>query len=154
MKLRIVTPLSEKERTEDKKNKVSYIGTWITDLPINQQNVMEVVNAARSRWRIENECFNTLKNYGYEIEHNYGHGEKNLCFNFYLLTLIAFYVHQILELCDFMFHAVRKYYCTLKETWIHIRSAFNWFLYDSWETMMDHASNPEKYHFQLQRVGP
>ena len=54
----------------------------------------------RCRWKLENECFNTLKNQGYVIDHSYGHGDKNLCFNFYLLTLIAFSFHQVYELTD------------------------------------------------------
>ena len=29
----------------------------------------------RARWKIENETFNTLKNQGYNFEHNYGHGD-------------------------------------------------------------------------------
>ena len=27
---------------------------------------------------VENETFNTLKNQGYQLEHNFGHGTKNL----------------------------------------------------------------------------
>ena len=36
------------------------------------------MRAGRARWKIENETFNTLKNQGYNFEHNYGHGYKNL----------------------------------------------------------------------------
>jgi hypothetical protein len=43
---------------------------------------------------------NTLKNQGYNLEHNYGHGDKNLSYNMYLLTLLVFYFHQIFELTD------------------------------------------------------
>jgi hypothetical protein len=32
----------------------------------------------RARWKIENETFNTLKNQGYQFEHNFGHGKQNL----------------------------------------------------------------------------
>jgi hypothetical protein len=34
----------------------------------------------------DNETFNTLKNQGYHIEHNYGHGEKNLSMMFFMLN--------------------------------------------------------------------
>jgi len=135
MCLRISTP------QEDGTQKVSYIGTWITDLGIHKDNIVKLVRGARCRWRIENECFNTLKNHGYNIEHNYGHGESNLCFNFYILTLLAFYIYQILSLCDILFQKVRKNCGTLKETWMQIRIAFNWFVYESWEAMLDHILN-------------
>jgi hypothetical protein len=34
------------------------------------------MRGGRARWKIENETFNTLKNQGYNFEHNYGLGEK------------------------------------------------------------------------------
>ena len=37
--------------------------SWVTDLAISEENVEEFVRAARSRWKIENENFNTLKNH-------------------------------------------------------------------------------------------
>ncbi len=43
--------------------------TWVTDLPLNPHNASELARAARSRWKIENETFNTLKNVQY-LEHN------------------------------------------------------------------------------------
>ena len=49
--------------------------SWVTNRPIAHHNVVELMRIARSRWKIENETFNTLKNQGYHWEHNYGHGE-------------------------------------------------------------------------------
>ena len=43
---------------------------WVTDLKVTRQNVKELVRAGRARWKIENEPFNTLKNQGYNFEHN------------------------------------------------------------------------------------
>jgi hypothetical protein len=62
--------------------------------------VSVLVSGGRCRWIIGNECFNTLKNQGYHLEHNYGHGETFLSFNMYLLTVLAFFLHQIQELTD------------------------------------------------------
>ncbi len=53
------------------------------------------------------EYFNTLKNQGYHIAHNYGHGDKSLSDNMYLLILLAFYSHQIFELTDGVYQACR-----------------------------------------------
>jgi len=99
------------------KKKITATHSWITDLRVTEDNVEKLVKGGRSRWKIENECFNTLKNQGYHLEHNYGHGEKNLSYNFYLLTLLAFYFHQIFELTDKLYKANRakfgstKYIC-------------------------------------------
>ncbi len=45
--------------------------SWVTSLEITPDNAHEIMRAGRSRWRIENETFNTLKNQGYNFEHNY-----------------------------------------------------------------------------------
>ena len=51
---------------------------WVTDIPIDESNLMGLMRADRARWKIENETFNTLKNQGYGLEHNHGHGHKHL----------------------------------------------------------------------------
>ena len=68
--------------------------SWVTDLPIDESNLMDPMRAGRARWRIENETFNTLKNQGYGFEHNYGHGEKHLATVFAYLTMLAFLIDQ------------------------------------------------------------
>jgi hypothetical protein len=47
------------------------------------------------QFKVENEYFNTLKNQGYHLTHNYWHGENHLAFNFYLVTLLAFTLRYI-----------------------------------------------------------
>ena len=46
--------------------------SWVTDIEITQGNFMEIMRCGRARCRIENETFNTLKNLGYNLGHNYG----------------------------------------------------------------------------------
>ncbi|MFN8458864.1 MAG: hypothetical protein U0401_30145 [Anaerolineae bacterium] len=53
-------------------------------------NLFDLMRGGRARWKIENETFNTLKNQGYNFEHNYGHGPQNLSVNFALLMMLAF----------------------------------------------------------------
>ena len=36
--------------------------SWVTKLPISEKNAYKIMRTGRSRWRIENETFNTLKN--------------------------------------------------------------------------------------------
>ena len=52
--------------------------TYITNHSITFSNVIELSKAGRTRHKIENETFNTLKNQGYNFEHNYGHGHQHL----------------------------------------------------------------------------
>ena len=48
------------------------------DFLLIPENVWDIMRGGRARWKIENETFNTLKNQGYHLEHNYEHGEQNL----------------------------------------------------------------------------
>ncbi|MCB1621546.1 MAG: hypothetical protein KDI44_12520 [Thiothrix sp.] len=47
----------------------------------------------------ENETFNTLKNQGYNLEHNYGHGQKRLSSVFATLMMLTFLIGQVQEAC-------------------------------------------------------
>ena len=127
------------------KEVIAYQNSWVTDFEINRENVQTLVKGGRCRWKVENECFNTLKNQGYAIDHSYGHGEKNLCFNFYLLTLIAFTIHQIFELTDQLYQTCRAHFGSKKNLWDHLRSYIKLLLFDSWESLLSFTLNPEHY---------
>ena len=84
----------------DAKGKVKYSMAWVTSLPVSKDNVAEIVGCGRARWKIENESFNVLKNHGYELEHNFGHGQKFLAMTLAALNLLAFAWHTVLELIE------------------------------------------------------
>ena len=88
--------------TEDSAGEQTYFNTWVTNLELTEDKVFEVARSGRTYWRIENETHNTLKNQGDKLEHNYGHGEKNLCAVFSHLTLLAFLIDQIILACPQM----------------------------------------------------
>ena len=122
------------------------VGVWATDLAINQNTVVDIVRAARARWMVENECFNILKTHGYAIDHSYGHGQKNLAFNFYTLILLAFTLHQIHELTDKLFQKARGMYIKKYALWHSLQFLFNLMVFTNWVSMMEYAimiRNPE-----------
>lgn len=132
--------------------KIKFRNSWVTDIEVTEDNVEKLVQGGRCRWKIENECFNTLKNQGYHIEHNYGHGEKNLCFNFLLLTLISFYFHQALELSDKLFQACRTKFGSKWHMWETLRAYIKILVFDSWEQLLDFALDPPKYNPTIKRL--
>ncbi|MDP0562610.1 MAG: hypothetical protein QS721_09945 [Candidatus Endonucleobacter sp. (ex Gigantidas childressi)] len=79
----------------DKKGK-RHTWYWITDLKLDEMTVESIMKGGRCRCHIENKTFNTLKNQGYNLEHNYGHGEKHLTTNLAYLTVLSFLVDQML----------------------------------------------------------
>ncbi|VAW64225.1 hypothetical protein MNBD_GAMMA10-775 [hydrothermal vent metagenome] len=129
----------------NEKGKRTYHNSWVTDLEVTQTNIVVLAQAGRCRWKIENECFNTLKNQGYYLEHNYGHGKKHLSFNMYLLTLLAFYFHQIFELTDKTYQACRKRFGSKRYLWESFRGAIQQFLFNDWTNFYDFMLNPDDY---------
>lgn len=127
------------------KYKTVYKNTWITSHTITEKNVSEIVLGGRVKWKIENECFNSQKNQGYNLEHSYGHGEKYLSFNFAVLTVLAFFFHQILEYKDEWYQACRKKCGSKINLWNKLRSATEHFVFESFEVLLDYTLNKSKY---------
>ena len=59
--------------------------------------MLAIAQAGRTRWKIENEGFNCLKNQGYHLEHNFGHGQQGLANTLATINLFAFALHQLLD---------------------------------------------------------
>jgi hypothetical protein len=127
-----------------KSGKVTYKNSWVTDITVDENNVVNLVKGGRARWKIENETFNTLKNQGYHIEHNFGHGQQNLSMIFFVLNLLAFYVHQILELTDRLYHTVRyTKFTSRKEYWNQLRCTIRILIFPRWESLLQFILDPE-----------
>ena len=132
--------------TKNKKGEesIGYQNSWITDIEGTTDNIQTLVKGGRCKWKIENECFNTLKNQGYCIDHSYGHG-KNLSFNFYLLTVIAFAFHQVFELTNTLYQACRQHFGSKRHLWENVRANLRTFIFSSWEYLLNFTLNPENY---------
>ena len=83
------------------------------------------MRAGRVRWRIENETFNTLKNQGYNLDHNYGLGKKHLSSVFVTMMMLAFLVDQVQQMCCPLFQAARKEMGCKRLLWERIRGYFH-----------------------------
>ena len=105
--------------------------SWITDFLLIPETVWDIMRGGRARWKIENETFNTLKNQGYHLEHNYGHGEQNLSVVLALMMMLAFLVDQVQQLCCPVFQAAWHKMKTKCHLWEEIRNHFRTLLFDS-----------------------
>jgi hypothetical protein len=105
--------------------------SWVTDLTITRDNALHLTRGGRARWKIENETFNTLKNQGYQFEHNFGHGKQNLSVVFAMLMMLAFLVDQTQQLCCPLFCAVWKKFGSKRALWDNLRSHFRHFAFMS-----------------------
>ncbi len=89
------------------------------------------MEGGRSRWHIENQVFNTLKNQDYEFEHNYGHGEQSLSTVFAMLMMLAFLIDQVQEYGCTFFQAAHQRFHSRTSLWIKIKGLFTEFFIDT-----------------------
>ena len=107
--------------------------SWITNIQVSITNVLNIVNGGRARWKIKNETFNTLKNLGYNLEHNYGHGKKYLSTVFCMLMMLAFLIDQLQEISCQLFQSCRRCMVTYRNLWEEMRVLFKRVALHSWE---------------------
>jgi hypothetical protein len=129
------------EHTPD--GKVTHF-SWVTDLPIDDTNLMTLMRGARARWKIENETFNTLKNQGYHFEHNFGHGEQHLSTVLLHLMMLAFLIDQIQQRCCRLFQAALTAAQSKIRLWDQLRHRFNLCLIPSWQALYRSIFDPPK----------
>jgi len=113
------------EEIDTRTGKVIYKSKWISSLLIKHSMIKEFVKTARSRWKIENETFNVLKNQGYNLEHNYGHGKQFLSSILATLMLLAFLVDQLTQTLDVLFQKALKAAKTLRDFRQKVRVIFD-----------------------------
>ena len=122
---------------------------WVTDMPLKESTVMSVMRGGRARWKIENETFNTLKNQGYQFEHNFGHGYHHLSVVLAYLMFLAFLIDQIQEFCCPYFRSALKKMKRKLYLWNKMRGMFLHYLIDSWEQLYEAISDGMKKTMHL-----
>jgi len=110
---------------------------WCTSHEITDKNLYELMRGGRARWKVENETFNTLKNQGYQFEHNFGHGRKNLHTVFALLMMLAFLIDQIQEAACGLFQEALKSMKSKRAFWERMRSFFTLYILQSWQDLFE-----------------
>jgi hypothetical protein len=136
----------------DAKGKTTYEGAFVTSLPVTRQTVAEIAACARARWKIGNESFNVLKNNGYHLEHNFGHGKQNLAMMFAAMNLLAFAFHTVCDCLEDLWIKARQAKRARKRLFEHIRTITAYLVFPSWEILMTTLINskpPSEIEAQL-----
>ena len=120
----------------DESGKQQYHNCFVTSHFIDQDNVVALIGAARARWKIENEGNNTLKNHGYHLEHNFGHGKKCLSQTLLAMNLLAFLFHSLLEVLDEPYQEVRQLLGRRKKFFDHVEALTTYFVYDKFDLLI------------------
>ena len=136
----------------EKTGKVMYTGSWITGKTVTAENVEHLALCTRSRWKIENEHNNVLKNHGY----NRGLKSENIILVMdrsmparcrtkvrWLLNLLAFLFHGILSYTDELYGRARDRHGRRTEFFIHLRAGLWYVLHDSWDSFILYVAGEE-----------
>jgi anthranilate phosphoribosyltransferase len=113
-----------------------YHSAWITSHELTTKTVPEVVAAGRAHWKVENENFNVLKNRGYRLEHNYGHGKQYLSTVLLSLLLLAFLFHTALHLSNLQYQAIREELGARRTFFNDLRALTRYLYFDSWSHLL------------------
>jgi len=113
-----------------------YHNAWATDHAVDEQTVISVAASGRSRWKVENEGINVLKNRGYNFEHNYGHGSQYLCAVLLTLLLLAFLFHTALSLSCLTYQAVRRARAARRAFFNDLRALTQYLYFSGWDHLI------------------
>lgn len=120
----------------DKDGNIRSRFAFITDHLITRHTVIDTVRAGRSRWKIENEHNNTLKTKGYNLEHNFGHGNEHLSNLLLTMNILAFLFHSVLEIFDKRYKVLREAVGRRQTFFNDIRALTRYWCFSSWDDLL------------------
>ena len=120
----------------DAKGAVKYKTALVTSLPVTKADVAEIAACGRARWKIENESFTVLKNHGYELEHNFGHGENYLAMTLAALNMLAFAWHTVLDLVEPPWRKAREAAEKRMSFFAHLVTLTRFVVFPAWSDLL------------------
>ena len=131
--------------------KVTFKTAFVTSLAVTPANVGAIAECGRARWKIENESFNVLKNNGYHLEHNFGHGRQHLAMLFATLNLLAFATHTVCDCLDTLWIRARQAKKKRRRFFEHIATLCAYMVFPQWTVLLETiiASKPPP---ELQKI--
>lgn len=124
------------------------VSEWITNRELTEDQVEPAIVEARSRWRIENASFQTLKaSQGPHFEHNHGHGYRHLASNFPVLMMLQLLLEQLCFRVCRWYHAALAGPTQAKKVfkahfWNKQYALICVFVVPCWEALYEHLANP------------
>ncbi len=120
----------------NKAGNTTYRNSFIIDLAVTADNVAELAACGRARWKIENEAFNVLKTKGYHLEHNFGHGSRNLAALLATMNLLAFAFHTVCDLVEKTWQDARRALGPRTRFFEHLRTVTVYHIFPNWAALI------------------
>jgi hypothetical protein len=118
------------------KGKITYHTSFITNIKPTRENIVELIKCGRTRWKIENETFNVLKNNGYHLEHNFGHGQDTLSSVLVVLNLLTFLMHNACDAVEILWKEARKQEGARNRLFVHLWTISTYRIFPSWRDLL------------------
>src|SRR3954470_9683722 len=119
------------------KGEVTYRNSSITDLPVTRATVAELAACGRARWKIEHESFNVLKNRGYHLEHNFGHGKEHLAALLACFNPGAFAIHTVCDLASGAWRHARETLGPRTRFFHNLQALSTYVVFSSWTELLE-----------------
>jgi hypothetical protein len=114
-----------------------YHNSFATNYEVTETTVEPLVEAGRARWKVENEGNNVLKNRGYHLEHNFGHGSQHLSAVLLTLNLLAFLFHTVLHLVDSQYRRLRQHLAARQTFFNDVQTLTRYLCFQSWNHLLE-----------------
>jgi hypothetical protein len=118
-----------------------YHNAFATHYELTDTTVEPIVQAGRTRWKIENEGNNVLKNRGYHLEHNFGHGQQHLSTVLLTLNLLAFLFHTSLHLVDTQYRRLREHLAARQTFFNDVQTLTRYLCFENWHHLLNFMIN-------------
>jgi hypothetical protein len=122
--------------THEETGEVLYRNEWVTSLALDETKTPDVVACGRARWKSENENNNVLKNHGYHINHNFGHGQEHLSTTLLTLNLLAFLLHTIAQVADEVYQQVRQALGKRRTFFNDVEALMRYLIFSDWQSVL------------------
>jgi hypothetical protein len=122
--------------THEETGAVLYRNEWVTSVPLDESHTPEVVACRRAWWKSENENNNVLKNHGYHLGHNFGHGQQHLSTTLLTLNLLAFFLHTIAQIADEVYQQVRRALGARRTFFNDVEALMRYLIFSDWDSVL------------------
>lgn len=121
---------------------------YLTNLPVDVSNIVDTCRVGRLRWKIENEGFNTLKNGGYGMEHQYARKSYTALKNYFQFMQMAHLIHQLMTLNTRFQDSFMKApnHPTLRNIWSNLVAVMQWVDFEEQE-LKERINTRQQFRF-------
>jgi hypothetical protein len=106
-------------------------------IPFPLKSFLKLQPQGANRWKTESGNHNVLKNRGYHLEHNFGHGLHHLSMFLLTLNLLAFLFHTVLGLVDQHYQRICQQRGTRRGFFQDLLSLTKYLLFEGWEHLLE-----------------